>query len=130
MDSTGRQFSEARNNELTDKAIEKVSDVQVTLNNLNDEDSGDYLDNLSDDDKMILDNALFDLKEAEENLGIAYEASSQKNHLDKMENALVRLDDAYDGLKNASNSELKTVMQDVENISSELEDFYGEFLGR
>ena len=130
MDSTGRQFSEARNNVLTDKAIEKVSDVQVTLNNLNDEDSGDYLDNLSDDDKMILDNALFDLKEAEENLGIAYEASSQKNHLDKMENALVRLDDAYDGLKNASNSELKMVMQDVENISSELEAFYGEFLGR
>jgi hypothetical protein len=130
VDSTGRQASESRNNELTSKAAEKVSDIQVTLNNLNDADSGDRIENISDDDQRILDGALSDLGEAEEQLNLAYDAQGTRNHLDKIDNALVRLDDAYDGLKNADNSELKAVMQDVDDITGELEDFYGELLGR
>jgi hypothetical protein len=130
VDSTGRQASESRNNELTSKASEKVSDIQVTLNNLNDADSGDRIENISDDDQRILDGALSDLGEAEEQLNLAYDAQGTRNHLDKIDNALVRLDDAYDGLKNADNSELKAVMQDVDDITGELEDFYGELLGR
>ena len=130
VDSTGRSMSESRNNELTDKASEKVSDAQVALNNLNDSDSGDFIENISDDDQRILDGALSDLGEAEEQLNLAYDAQTTSSHLDKIDNALVRLDDAYDGLKNADNSELKAVMQDVDNITADLEEFYGEFLGR
>jgi hypothetical protein len=123
-------MSESRNNELTDKASEKVSDAQVALNNLNDSDSGDFIENISDDDQRILDGALSDLGEAEEQLNLAYDAQTTSSHLDKIDNALVRLDDAYDGLKNADNSELKAVMQDVDSITADLEEFYGEFLGR
>lgn len=130
MDSTGRQTSKFRNNELTDKAAEKVGDIKVTLNNLNDADSGDRIENISDDDQRILDDALTDLGEAEDQLYMAYDAIGPRNHLDKMSNSLVRLEDAYDSLKNADNSELKAVAEDVDNVMAELEDFYGEFLGR
>jgi len=47
-----------------------------------------------------------------------------------MENALIRLDDSYEGAMNADNRTIKGMAEDIDILSGKLDDFYGALLGR
>ena len=129
MESGGRPIDSKRDNKEISDAMDDVADIRTELNGMTDPDDGDnYIDDLSDDDQTIIDSALDDLEEAEEQLTGAFDAKTTSAHLNKIENAQTRLGDSFDALRNANNSNLKSLMDKVESVEEKLENYADLFL--
>ena len=110
-------------------AVSANDEVMQGLDNLNDEDSEDFEEELTDADDEAIDEAFDSLKEANEQIEAAYNAKTEDERKDALENAVVRMDDARTALLNADNKTIQSYASDVEDAASEIEqmlDVYNE----
>jgi len=128
--SSSDRLIPSRDLEEISGAMEKIEDVQNSLNDFDDEDSDNYIEDMSDGDLLILERTSDDLKEALSHLNNSYENRKLKDHLDEMEFALEGFNDVYDNLRNADAKALLDLADKIEDISAPLEEIYGDKLGR
>jgi len=128
--SSSDRLIPSRDLEEISGAMEKIEDAQVSLNDFDDEDSDNYIEDMSDGDLLILERTSDDLKEALSHLNNSYENRKLKDHLDEMEFALEGFNDVYDNLRNADAKALLDLADKIEDISAPLEEIYGDKLGR
>lgn len=129
MESGGRSIDSKRDNKEVSEAMDDIADIRTELSGMTDPDDGEnYIDDLSDDDEILIDDALDDLQEAEERLNGAYEAQTTGAHLDRIESAQTRLGDTFDALRNADNRTLRDLMNKVESVEEKLENYTDLFL--
>jgi len=106
-------------------AISANEDVTMGLNNLNDEDSDEFIEEgLSDDDENLVDDAMESLKEANEALESSYFAKTEEERARHLDNALVRMDEAASSLNNADSRAVSGYAKDVEDAMEEVEQLY------
>lgn len=100
-------------------------EVTQGLNNLNDEDSDDFIEEgLSDDDENLVDDAMDSLKEANEALESSFFAKTDEERARNLDTALVRMDEAASSLSNADSRSVSGYAKDVEDAMEEVEQMY------
>jgi hypothetical protein len=106
-------------------AVMANEEVTQGLNNLNDEDSDEFIEEgLSDDDENLVDDAMDSLKEANEALESSFFAKTEEERARHLDTALVRMDEAASSLNNADSRAVSGYAKDVEDAMEEIEQMY------
>ena len=104
-----------------------VSNSRIDLDNLVDENSDKFIDNLSDNDENLLYEAQDSLEEANNALNAARDSKTDGQHLGRIDAAMVRIDEAASMLHNADNRTLNIIAGELDNHYDKLEAYYESF---
>lgn len=123
----GSEIPGGRNDNHVGEVEDAISDSALSIDNLVDEDSDDFIEDLSDDDENLLYDAQESIADAESALRGARDAETDGQHLSRIDEAMVRLDEAATALRNADNRTMNAIAREIDDHYDELEAYFESF---
>ena len=123
----GSEIPGGRNDAHVNDVESAISDSALSIDNLVDEDSDDFIDDLSEDDENLLYDAQEEIAEAESALRGARDAENDGQHLARIDEAMTRLDEASTALRNADNRAMNAIANEIDDHYDELEAYFESF---